>query len=87
MEEIRRSAYNPFNDPTLHATHQEEEIPPDDREAFNSVLKHNDIVTGGRLPKSMNGYPPAVRFIVRWFAILSVGSLLIALTAQLIRSL
>ncbi|SDS49177.1 hypothetical protein SAMN05444162_1587 [Paenibacillaceae bacterium GAS479] len=51
-------AYNPYEDKSLHLT-----VPTDpitelhDREAFNDVIRHGDIVTGFRISRSLRHLP------------------------------
>jgi hypothetical protein len=76
--------YNPFNDRSLHTSLKEEMIPTEDREGFNDALKHYDGVNGFQSIKSISGLPKPYKNIIKIFAFIAVGGLLITLIFTLI---
>ncbi|OXM13382.1 hypothetical protein [Paenibacillus herberti] len=81
-------AYNPYEDKSLHLT-----VPTDpitelhDREAFNDVIRHGDIVTGFRISRSLQHLPAwlgrPLRFLILAYVIVFL-SLVIKDTAALL---
>ncbi len=70
--------YNPYEDPSLIQTQSSEEPILSDREPFNDVSRHFDIINGYQRNKILSHYPRRARPWIRVGAV--VVLLLIALT-------
>lgn len=67
--------YNPYEDEGLHMVQPDHEPAPlNEREGFNEILKHNDIVNGHQIPKRLDHFPRSMRKVVRIIILLMVIS-------------
>lgn len=78
-------SFHPYEDKTLSETQPDRPTVIDDREPFNDVIKHGDIVVGYRRNRTLSDYPRGVRPWIRLYAIAALVLLVIALGWNLIR--
>jgi len=70
---MKKSSYNPLNDVTPSPTHnQTQSNTLGEREPFNDVIKHGDVVSGFQVPKRLDQFPKWYQNPQRIFAALSV---------------
>ena len=76
---LTKSALHPYEDPSLHTSQPE---PPtlNEREPFNDVVKHGDLIVDYQRNRTLEDYPRRLRPFVKFAAlagvVLLVGSLL-----------
>ncbi|AFC27287.1 hypothetical protein PM3016_311 [Paenibacillus mucilaginosus 3016] len=82
-------AYNPYEDPALHATqtHRSRGWDAEERVPFNDAISHFDTVNGFRMPKRIGELPARVRTAFRIYASVSAVTLAAALADSLISSI
>jgi hypothetical protein len=70
---------NPYEDLTLHESLPEQPT-LNNREPFNDIIEHGDIIAGYQQNRTLSDFPQHVRPMVKYFAIVSLllflGSLL-----------
>ncbi|WP_426450808.1 hypothetical protein ACP26L_02010 [Paenibacillus sp. S-38] len=81
-------AYNPYEDPALHATqtHRSRGWGAEERVPFNDAISHFDTVNGFRMPKRIEELPSSIRTAFRIYALVSAVSLAAVLADSLISS-
>ena len=73
-----REKFNPYEDETIHASQPEQEpANVEDRQGFNDVMKHYDIINGHQMPKRLDQLPAWLRWVVRPIIIINIGGFLL----------
>lgn len=82
IEIVLTDDFHPYEDKTLTESQPEQPIVTD-REPFNDMVKHGDIIAGYQRNRTLSDYPRRMRPWVRLYAIailvLLVGSLIMPL--------
>ncbi|NEW06840.1 hypothetical protein GK047_12550 [Paenibacillus sp. SYP-B3998] len=85
---MKDSSYNPFNDETFHPpVNQTETNSLEDKDPFNDVIKHGDIVSGFQVPKRLDQFPKWYQNPQRIFATISLLVLASVMIYQVIRNI
>ncbi len=84
---MKSKAYNPYEDPALHATQPTRTWIMEDRKPFNDAIHHIDVVQGVSTPKRLDDYPGLIRNPFRLYVIVSVGSMVVLLAYSFIQNL